>query len=145
MDWLVLQIKRADLKVKIKVLSDFPHVLADPPRIQQVMMNLVHNAIKFTPPGGKITVTGALGSIKEVDSVIFCVADNGVGISADTLPRVFERFYKSDRARSGGGTGLGLAIAKHLVEAHRGEIWAESSEGDGSRFFFSLPIAHRFS
>ncbi len=69
------------------------------------------------------------------------VADTGVGIPADDLPRIFERFYKADRARAAGGTGLGLAIAKHMVQAHRGRIWAESVEGRGSTFFFTLPVA----
>jgi two-component system phosphate regulon sensor histidine kinase PhoR len=72
--------------------------------------------------------------------VVFLVEDSGIGIAAEDLPRIFERFYKADRARSGGGTGLGLAIARHLVEAHGGKIWAESVEGKGSRFYFSIPI-----
>jgi two-component system phosphate regulon sensor histidine kinase PhoR len=73
--------------------------------------------------------------------MIFSVNDTGVGIPAEDLPRIFERFYKADRARSGGGTGLGLAISRHIVEAHGGQIWAESIEGKGSTFYFSLMIA----
>jgi len=68
------------------------------------------------------------------------VHDTGAGIPADDLPRIFERFYRVDRSRTGGGTGLGLSIARHLVEAHGGQIWAESREGDGSIFFFTIPI-----
>jgi two-component system phosphate regulon sensor histidine kinase PhoR len=100
-----------------------------------VIVNLLHNAIKFTPSGGHIR----LSAKTEDDLVIFAVQDSGVGISTDDLPRIFERFYKTDRARSGGGTGLGLAIARHLVEAHGGKIWAESIEGRGSTFYFSIP------
>ncbi len=107
----------------------------DPPRLEQVLTNLLHNAIKFTPQGGEIT----LSAILEENQVKFAVQDNGVGISNIDIPRIFERFYKTDRARSGGGAGLGLAIARHLVEAHEGKIWAQSSEGQGSTFFFTLP------
>ncbi len=106
-------------------------------RVEQVVGNLLHNAIKFTPRGGRVTVTARV----EAGEVLFSVADTGVGIAADDLPRIFERFYKADRARSGGGTGLGLAIAKHIVQAHGGRIWAESVEGRGSTFRFTLPVA----
>ncbi|NIW46217.1 MAG: PAS domain-containing sensor histidine kinase, partial [Gammaproteobacteria bacterium] len=78
---------------------------------------------------------------QNIDVITFIVEDTGVGIPFEDLPRVFERFYKADRARSGGGTGLGLAIARHMVEAHGGEIWAESKEGEGSQFIFTIPIA----
>ncbi len=72
------------------------------------------------------------------------VRDNGVGIAQKDLTRIFERFYKADRARTGGGTGLGLSISKHMVEAHGGKIWAESEEGKGSSFFFTIPIASKW-
>lgn len=79
------------------------------------------------------------GALETGDWLLITVTDTGVGIAADDLPRVFERFFKADRARSGGGTGLGLAIAKHIVQAHGGHIWAESVEGQGSTFFVALP------
>jgi len=102
----------------------------------QVLVNLLHNAIKFTPEGGEIT----LYARQQEDMILFSVQDTGIGIPADDLSRIFERFYKTDPARSGGGTGLGLAIARHLVEAHRGRIWVESVEGSGSKFYFTIPV-----
>jgi two-component system phosphate regulon sensor histidine kinase PhoR len=132
---LNVQAERAGLRVEIDCPADLPQVLADAIRLEQVIVNLLHNAIKFTPQGGSIR----LSARAEGETVIFSVQDNGVGIAADDLPRIFERFYKADRARSSGGTGLGLAIARHLVEAHGGVIWAESIEGRGSTFYFSIP------
>jgi two-component system phosphate regulon sensor histidine kinase PhoR len=128
------QAERAELDVKLDLPENMPPVLADRERVQQVISNLLHNAIKFTTPGGRINISAkAVG-----DEVTIAVSDTGVGISTEDLPRVFERFYKADRARSGGGTGLGLAIAKHIVQGHGGHIWAESTEGKGSTFFFTL-------
>lgn len=131
------QAQRARIELSMHVPPDLPDVFIDAGRIQQVVINLVHNAIKFTPPGGDITVNAH----HEEEHVVISVADTGAGIPEEDLPRVFERFYKSDRARSGGGTGLGLAIAKHIVQAHGGEIWVESIEGRGCTFYFSLPLA----
>jgi len=76
-----------------------------------------------------------------IQEVHFSVSDTGEGIAPEDLPRIFERFYKADRARAGGGTGLGLAIARHTVEAHHGVIWAESELGKGSTFVFAIPLA----
>jgi two-component system phosphate regulon sensor histidine kinase PhoR len=134
------QAERADLQLSIDLSPNLPPVLADAERMQQVVTNLVHNAIKFTPPGGGVEVLAKMSQ----DEVVISVRDTGVGIPADDLPRIFERFYKADRARSGGGTGLGLAIAKHIVLAHGGRIWAESVEGRGSTFYVALPIASDF-
>jgi two-component system, OmpR family, phosphate regulon sensor histidine kinase PhoR len=117
--------------------EDLPPVKADPVRIEQVLINLLHNAIKFTPPGGTITVSAKA----QGGEVLFSIRDTGVGISGEDLSRIFERFYKADRSRSGGGTGLGLAIARHIVESHGGRIWAESTEGKGSTFYFTLPVS----
>ena len=139
-DRLRLQAERARLSLQLDYPPDLPQVLADQPRIEQVMVNLLHNAIKFTPPGGNIFVAAWAEGDGPAARVVFKVQDSGVGIPVDDLPRIFERFYKADRARSGGGTGLGLAIARHLVEAHGGSIWVESRVGQGSSFFFSLPV-----
>ncbi len=133
-DRMRLQAERAGLSIQLDCPIDLPLVMSDPDRMEQVMVNLLHNAVKFTPPGGEVTVSAQSNS----DFVIFCVKDTGVGISTEDLGRIFERFYKADRARSGGGTGLGLSIARHMVEAHGGQIWAESELGKGSCFYFSL-------
>jgi two-component system phosphate regulon sensor histidine kinase PhoR len=132
------QAERANVALQVEIRADLPLVSADPQRIGQVVGNLVHNAIKFTPPSGRVIVR-AYPAEKDQAAVVIEVADTGVGIAAEELPRIFERFYKADRARSGGGTGLGLAIARHLVQAHGGRIWAKSKEGRGSTFYFSLP------
>lgn len=134
---LDLQAQRAGLELTIDVPEDAPHVLADPSRTEQVIVNLLHNAIKFTPKAGKITITASTYG----DSVKFAVEDTGMGISPEDLPRIFERFYKTDKARAGGGTGLGLSISRHIVEAHGGRIWADSVQGKGSKFYFTLPLA----
>jgi len=131
--------ERAGLALAVDLPPNVPLVLADAERVRQVVTNLVHNAIKFTPRGGQVRVSAAPSG----DEVVIQVRDTGVGIPADDLPRIFERFYKANRARTGGGTGLGLAIARHIVQAHAGRIWVESIEGKGSTFYFSLPIADR--
>jgi two-component system phosphate regulon sensor histidine kinase PhoR len=130
-----LQAERAGVTVAVDCPEDLPPVLADPQRLEQVVVNLLHNAIKFTLPKGAIT----LKAERQENMVLFSVRDAGIGIPAADLPRIFERFYKADRARSGGGTGLGLAIARHMVEAHGGKIWATSQVGVGSTFYFSIP------
>ena len=131
------QVERARLHLVIDVPDDLPEVLADRNRIEQVLLNLVHNAIKFTPPGGVITI----GARQEADALVVEVTDTGVGIAEDELPRLFERFYKADRARRSEGTGLGLAITKHIVAGHNGTIAVRSTLGQGSTFAFSLPLA----
>ena len=130
------QADRAELAITVDVPPNLRPVPADPDRIEQVMVNLIHNAIKFTPAGGRIAISAVP---KSGNSVEISVKDTGVGISAEDLPRIFERFYKADKSRGGGGTGLGLAIAKHIVQAHGGEIRAESIPGYGSTFYFTLP------
>jgi len=124
--------------------ESFPFALADPERTMQVLINLIHNAIKFTPVGGCITVSVERCPAKssEDERLLVRVQDTGVGIPPDDLGRIFERFYKVDKARTGAetGSGLGLAIAKHIVQAHGGEIVGESEFGRGSTFSFTLPI-----
>lgn len=134
---LNLQAHRSGIEVVVDVQPDCPQVLVDSSRVEQVLVNILHNAIKYTQQGGVIQVSAR----QRAEHILFSVKDNGAGIPESDLPRIFERFYKTDRARSGGGTGLGLAISKHLVEAHGGKIWAESVEGQGSTFFFTLPVA----
>lgn len=130
------QVARQQLHFQKELAADLPVVQADKERIRQVMGNLIHNAIKFNRSGGSIrAVTRTFEG-----SAIVEIADTGIGMAKEDLPRIFERFYKGDRSRAGQGTGMGLAIAKHIVEAHGGEIWAQSEEGKGSTFSFSLPI-----
>jgi two-component system phosphate regulon sensor histidine kinase PhoR len=118
--------------------QNLPDVAGDARRLQEVLQNLLDNAIQYTLPGGKIFLSAELKN----DRVVFTVADTGIGIPTADQPRIFERFYRVDAARSreAGGTGLGLAIAKHLVEVHGGRIWVESEVGVGSRFHFSVPL-----
>ena len=130
------QAERQQLSISREFATNLPSVLADKDRVRQVITNLVHNAIKFTPAGGRITIT----SRALEGSVVVHIADTGIGIPEEDLPRVFERFYKGDKARAGGGTGMGLAIAKHVIQAHGGSIWVRSEEGEGSTFAFSLPL-----
>ena len=135
------QAERSQIQISVDIAPDLPPVLADQQRIEQVISNLLHNAIKFTPAQGEIWLSAHLN--EHGDQVIMAIKDTGIGIADTDIPRIFERFYKSDRARTRGqsGTGLGLAIARHLVEAHNGRIWVQSREGKGSTFYFSLPVA----
>ena len=120
---------------------NLPSITGDAQRLEQALVNLIDNAIKFTPEGGSVRV-----SAKTVDGgVQVDVEDTGDGISAEKLPRIFERFYKVDRSRGDRGTGLGLAVVKHTVEAHGGTIRARSQEGHGSTFTFMLPLSGMLS
>ncbi len=129
------QASRKQIKIAHSLEVDLPNVKVENDRVQQVLINILHNAVKFTHGGGEITVS----TIHKDDDVVISVTDNGVGISPDDLSHVFERFYKADKARSGEGIGLGLAIAKHIIRAHDGEIWVESEIDQGSTFSFRLP------
>jgi two-component system, OmpR family, phosphate regulon sensor histidine kinase PhoR len=131
------QVERAGLVLRVEVPPDLPPVRVDRGRIEQVLINLVHNAVKFTPEGGEIVASAELAE----GMLQVSVRDTGVGITAEELPRIFERFYKSDAARRSPGSGLGLAIAKHIVQAHGGTIWAESTPGAGAMVSFTMPLA----
>lgn len=122
----------------INVPDGMRQVQADPDKLHQVLLNLIVNAIKYSPDGGPIIVSAEDGD----EVILFSVSDEGVGISPEHIPHVFERFYRAARPRGGvAGTGLGLYVSKSLVEEMGGRIWAESTVGEGSRFFFELPVA----
>ena len=140
-DQVILEFKEKieDRKHHIKV-NIYPHLSrlkVDPEQIKTVMRNLLDNAIKYTPDKGEISIS----ALEREKDIYIEIADNGMGISAEHLPRIFERFYRvnKDRSRKLGGTGLGLAIVKHIIQAHQGTIGVESKPGKGSKFFFTLP------
>jgi len=127
-----------ELTLTLDLPGPLPDVSGDARRLQEVLQNLLDNAIQYTLPGGKVLLSAA----QQNDEVVFTVADTGIGIPVADQPRIFERFYRVDAARSreAGGTGLGLAIAKHLVEVHGGSLSVESEVGVGSKFHFSVPV-----
>jgi two-component system phosphate regulon sensor histidine kinase PhoR len=136
-DRMRMQAERAGLKLSIRCEDNLRNIRADKSRLEQVLVNLIHNAVKFTKPGGEIVIEAE----SAVSGVIFAVRDSGVGIPSESLTRIFERFYRVDKSRTGSGTGLGLSISKHIIEAHGGKIWADSKEGRGSVFYFEIPVA----
>lgn len=137
-----IEVACADREVRIvtALSPDLPTIEADAERVHQVIFNLVDNAVRFTPEGGEVRIEAR----RHNGAVEVSVADTGVGIPAEALPRLFERFYRVDAARArddGGGTGIGLAIARSVVEAHGGVIRAESEPGHGAVFTFDLPVS----
>ena len=112
-------------------------VWADEDRIREVLVNLLDNAVKYTPDGGSIKVS----EVDHGDMQEFIICDTGIGIPRESIPRLFERFYRVDKARSRemGGTGLGLSIVKHIIDRHEGKVWVQSEVGKGSCFHFTLP------
>jgi signal transduction histidine kinase len=129
-------VEEKGISLDLQIETGLPKVMADSERIQQVLSNLVGNAIKFSPSGSKIVVAPR----RDADQVIISVVDDGKGIAAEQLPRVFDRYWQSSRTDRQ-GAGLGLAIAKGIVEAHGGRIWIESRQGEGTIASFSLPFA----
>jgi histidine kinase len=133
------QFEEKGVRLQIDLPADLPPVRVDEDRFGQVLLNLVGNALQYTPGGGTVTITAKLHSRE----IYVLIQDSGIGLSAEHLPHLFDRFYRVDKSRSraGGGSGLGLTIAKHLIEAHGGRIWAESPGlGQGSSFGFSLTV-----
>jgi len=135
-------VKEAAEKKKISISQiEIPPSLvieADRSDLEQVFINLLDNAIKYTPEGGRVIISA---TEKDQGEIEFSIQDNGIGIPKEDIPRIFERFYRVDKGRSQalGGTGLGLSIVKHLVQAHSGKVWVESQPGKGSAFYFTLP------
>ena len=131
--------ERQGLRLRFDLPNQVLRVRGDEDRLGQVLINLLHNAVKFSPNGGDIVV----GVREDEGEVVTWVRDPGIGVPAADRARIFERFYKVDRARvrGRGGTGLGLSIARHVVESHGGRIWVESTEGEGSTFSFTVPMA----
>ena len=132
-------IKDKSLNVRVQMPDEKFFVLADEARLSQVVLNLLDNAVKYSPDGRDITIKAVPGE----KLVQFDVIDTGIGIPDEDLPRIFERFYRVDKARSRdlGGTGLGLSIVKHIVLAHGGDVWVSSVLGHGTTFSFTLPRA----
>lgn len=129
----------AQLTIENELPSHVPMVLGDPDLLAEVFMNLVANGVQYTPAGGTITISSTIDPIQQMVGIR--VQDTGIGIPPADLPRIFERFYRVDKARSreSGGTGLGLAIVKHIIELHHGRIEVKSHEGQGTRFTVWLP------
>ena len=118
------------------VFEDLPEVNGEKERIRQVLVNLIDNALKFTPSDGAITMSSKImGS-----EILVGITDTGIGIEEDEQEQIFERFYRVDSSRKYDGTGLGLSIAKHIIEAHGGSLWVRSKKEEGSTFYFSLVI-----
>lgn len=131
-------LEESNLTLTCNIPADLPTLLVDKRRLEQVLINLIDNAIKYTPKGGCINVSAEANA----SEVLVHVRDTGIGIPSDALPRIFERFYRVDKGRSSEmeGTGLGLSISKHILLQHHGRIWAESNLGAGTVFHFALPL-----
>ena len=136
-DWSK-RLAKKNLRLEVQAENNLPPFRADEFRLEQVMQNLLDNAVNYSPDGGKITVSAT----KHDDHIVLSVADEGMGISSEDLPRIFERFYRADKARSRalGSTGLGLSIVKHIAQLHGGDVRAESELGKGTTIHVALPV-----
>jgi signal transduction histidine kinase len=149
------QAEERGVRLLVEAPEPLPELTADPQRVAQVLGNLVSNALRHTPAGGEVVISattddrqpttdgsGGGSAVGRPSSVVFSVRDTGMGIAAEDLPHIFDRFYRADRSRtrSSGGAGLGLAIARRIVEEHHGQIWANSEPGRGTCVSFSLPV-----
>jgi two-component system phosphate regulon sensor histidine kinase PhoR len=126
-----------EVEIVVDVQPDLPAAEFDAERIEQVLVNLLQNAIKFSPRQGRTTISATASG----QEIVVAVADRGPGLDPSDVDRIFERFYKADRSRAASGSGLGLAIAKHMIQLHGGRIWVENDFGRGATFKFSLPRA----
>jgi two-component system phosphate regulon sensor histidine kinase PhoR len=140
-DWKV-RAEKKDITLTAECDPDTPEFEADAFRVEQVMNNLVENALKYTEPGGSVCVRGSASPF----GIEIRVSDTGIGITPQDLPHIFERFYRADKARSReqGGTGLGLSIVKHIAQMHAGSVHAESTYGKGTSIIFRLPLKQAY-
>jgi two-component system phosphate regulon sensor histidine kinase PhoR len=131
--------EKKEISISQSKITSSQAIEADRNYLEQIFINLLDNAIKYTHEGGKVTISAIEKDKREIQ---FSIEDDGMGIPREDIPRIFERFYRVDKGRSQelGGTGLGLSIVKHLVQAHGGRVWVESQLGEGSTFYFTLPI-----
>jgi two-component system phosphate regulon sensor histidine kinase PhoR len=137
-DLLSGQLKEKNINFSFDIPEDADKIFSDRSQIERVFINLIGNAIKFSPPKGKITVkTQKVDKMAQVD-----ISDTGCGIPQDALEAIFEEFYRVDNPinQEAKGTGLGLSLVKHIIEAHNGKIWVKSKLGAGSTFSFTLPM-----
>jgi len=136
---LQLQATQKNISLNVELPKDMPNVIqADQALLHQAVYNLVENALKYTPEGGSVTINASTMD----NSLIFSIADNGIGVSPDDLPRLFEKFYRGSQreARAQHGTGLGLAIVRSIAERHGGRVWVDSKLGQGSMFYLQIPL-----